>query len=125
MSTTANGVKAKLEIHAKLVKDKDGKKHAVPDIPNPMHIEDTVHYSSPDGEVTIQFRDDNGVPSPSPFLNPDGSEKIDISSNEPPIRLSKKGTFFCHCFITPPGLKTRIGWDKLNSPQSGGNHNVQ
>jgi hypothetical protein len=126
MSTTANAVKANLEIVANLV-DSNGHKHAVPDIHNPMKFEDTVHYSSPDGEVTIEFRDDNGNPTRSPFLNPNGSEKVDISSNEPPIMLSKKGTFVCHCFITPPGKAKadRIGWDKLNSPQSGGNHVVQ
>jgi hypothetical protein len=118
MPTTANAVKADFEIVAKLVTDNKGR-HAVPDIHNPMNIGKTVHYSSPDGEVRIEFRE-NG----SPFLDLNGSEKIDISSNEPPIKLSKTGHFICHCFITPPG-GAPIGWDKLNSPQSGGNHDVQ
>ncbi|SRR5216683_6362460 len=124
MSTIANAVKADLEIVANLVQDKNGQQHAVPNIPLIMKFGETVHYSSADGEVTIEFRDDNNLPSLSPFLDPNGSEKIEISSNEPPIKLSKRGQFFCHCFITPPG-KARIGWDKLNSPQSGGNHDVQ
>ena len=112
MSTTANAVKANLEIVANLVRDNNGQQHAVPDIHNPMHIGKTVHYSSPDGEVTIEFRDDNNKPTRSPFLDPNGSEKIEISSNEPPIMLSKTGTFVCHCFITPPGKAKadRIGW---------------
>ncbi len=124
MSTIANAVKADLEIVANLVPDNNGQQHAVPNIPTVMKFGETVHYSSPDGEVTIEFRDDNNLPSRSPFLNPNGSEKTEISSNEPPIKLSKTGQFFCHCFITPHG-KARIGWDKLNSPQSGGNHDVQ
>ena len=124
MATMANTHKADLEIIADLVRDNNGQQHAVPDIHNPMNIGKSVHYSSPDGEVTIQFRDDNNLPSPSPFLDPNGSEKIEISSNEPPIKLSKTGHFFCHCFITPPG-GVPIGWDKLNSPRSGGNHDVQ
>ncbi len=127
MSTIANAVKADFEIVANLVRDNNGQQHAVPNIPPIMNFEKTVHYSSPDGEVTIEFRDDNNSPSLSPFLNPNGSEKIEISSNEPPIELSKRGKFFCHCFITPPGKgkADRIGWDKLNSPKSGGNHDVQ
>jgi hypothetical protein len=124
MSTIANAVKADFEIVANLVRDNNGQQHAVPNIPPIMNFEKTVHYSSPDGEVTIEFRDDNNSPSLSPFLNPNGSEKIEISSNEPPIKLSKTGQFFCHCFITPHG-RARIGWDKLNSPKSGGNHDVQ
>jgi hypothetical protein len=125
MSTIANAVKANHEILAKLVQDNNGQQHAVlPDIPKSMINGETVHYSSADGEVTIEFRDDNNLPSLSPFLEPNGSVKTVITSAEPPITLSKRGHFFCHCFITPPG-KARIGWDKLNSPQSGGNHDVQ
>jgi hypothetical protein len=124
MPPTAKAAKADFEIVANLVRDNNGQQHAVPDIHNPMKFGKTVHYSSPDGEVTIQFRDDNNLPSPSPFLDPNGSEKIDISSNEPPIKLSKPGDFFCHCLITPPG-GIPIGWDKLKSPKSGGNHIVR
>ena len=91
--------------------------------PKEMRLGKTVHYSSPDGEVTIEFRDDNNSPSLSPFLNPNGSEKIEISSNEPPIMLSKTGQFVCHCFITTPNGE-KFGWGP-NSLQSGGNHDVQ
>jgi|SRR5947209_17939193 len=124
MSTISKAAKAVHEIHAKLVTDKDGQ-HAVPEIPALMKVGETVHYSSADGEVTIEFRDDNNLPSLSPFLNPNGSEKIEISSNEPPLILSKSGTFTCRCFITPPGRNAAaIGW-RPGDPLSGGNHIVQ
>jgi hypothetical protein len=117
--------KADHEIHAKLEQDKNGQQHAVlPDMPKSMAKGQTVHYSSADGDVRIEFFDDNNLPSLSPFLEPNGSVKTVITSAEPPIKLSKSGEFFCHCFITPPG-KARIGWNKLDSPQSGGNHHVQ
>ena len=122
MSTTANAVKANLEIVANLV-DSNGHKHAVPDIHNPMKFEDTVHYSSPDGEVRIEFFGHKNLPPLSPFLEPNGSVKTVITSKEPPIKLSEKGEFFCHCFITPPG-KDPIGW-RSNDPLSGGNHEVR
>jgi hypothetical protein len=113
---------AKHEIHAKLVTDKDGQ-HAVLDIPKSMATGETVHYSSADGDVRIEFFDDNNLPSLSPFLEPNGSVKTVITSKEPPIKLSKQGNFFCHCFITPPG-KAPIGW-RRGDPLSGGNHDVQ
>jgi hypothetical protein len=116
---------AKHEIHAKLLRDQNGQQHAVLDIPKSMATGETVHYSSPDGDVRIEFVDDNNSPSLSPFLEPNGSVKTVITSAEPPIELKKSGEFFCHCFITPPGAMARIGWNKLNSPQSGGNHHVQ
>ena len=126
MSTIAKAEKANHEIHAKLVPDKDGQQHAVlPDMPKSMFRGETVHYSSTDGDVRIEFFDDNDLPSLSPFLEPNGSVKTVITSAEPPIKLSKEGKFFCHCFITPPGEKARIGWNKLKSPQSGGNHDVR
>ena len=113
---------AKHEIHAKLVTDKDGQ-HAVLDIPKSMLKGETVHYSSPDGDVRIEFFDEKGSPSLSPFLEPNGSVKTVITSAESPIKLSEKGNFFCHCFITPPG-KAPIGW-RPNDPLSGGNHDVR
>jgi hypothetical protein len=119
MSTITNH-----EIHAKLVTDKHGQ-HAVPDIPKSMAVGDTVHYSSADGEVRIEFFDEKGSPSLSPFLEPNGSVKTVITSKEPPIKLSKAGNFFCHCFITPPGRDAAaIGW-RPGDPLSGGNHDVQ
>jgi hypothetical protein len=122
MSTIAKAAKAHHEIHAKLVTDKDGQ-HAVPDIPKNMEVGDTVHYSSPDGEVRIEFFGHKNLPPLSPFLEPNGSVKTVITSKEPPIKLSEKGEFFCHCFITPPG-KDPIGW-RSNDPLSGGNHEVR
>jgi hypothetical protein len=126
MSTIAKAEKANHEIHAKLVTDKDGQ-HAVPDIPPIMKLGETVHYSSVDaagndaGVVTIEFRE-NG----SPFLDLNGNVKTVITSNEPPIKLSKRGIFTCRCFITPPGAAAAaaIGW-RLGDPLSGGNHDVQ
>ncbi|SRR5258705_3591006 len=118
MSTIANH-----EIHAKLVTDKDGQ-HAVLDIPKSMLKGETVHYSSPDGDVRIEFFDEKGSPSLSPFLEPNGSVKTVITSAEPPIELSKRGKFVCHCFITPTGRNAAIGW-RPGDPLSGGNHDVQ
>jgi hypothetical protein len=118
MSTIANAAKANHEIHAKLVTDKDGQ-HAVPEIPANMKIGETVHYSSDAGDVRIEFLD-NG----SPFLDLNGSDKTEITSNDLPIKLSKTGIFTCRCFITPPGAAAAIGW-RLGDPLSGGNHDVQ
>ena len=124
MSTIAEAEKAIHEIHAKLVTDKDGQ-HAVPDIPKSMKVGEFVHYSSDDGagndagEVTIQFFD-NG----SPFLDLNGNMKTVITSNDPPIELTKTGSFTCRCFITPPGAAAAIGW-RHGDPLSGGNHDVQ
>jgi hypothetical protein len=110
MSTIAKAVTADYEI---LVKLQDG--GAVPNLPAFMKVGETVHYKSDDGEVTIEFHE-NG----SPYLNADGSEKTEVSSNEPPTELKKRGNFTCHCFITPP----RIGW-RAGYPAFGGNHEVR
>jgi hypothetical protein len=118
MSTIANAVKADFEIVANLVRDNNGQQHAVPDIPAHIKFGKTVHYSSPDGDVRIEFLD-NG----SPFLDLNGSDKTEITSNDLPIKLSKKGKFTCRCFITPPG-GAAIGW-RPGDPKSGGNHVVQ
>ena len=114
---------AKHEIHAKLLRDQNGQQHAVLDIPKSMAKGETVHYSSPDGDVRIEFFDDNNLPSLSPFLEPNGSVKTVITSAEPPVELSKRGKFFCHCFITTPNGET-FGWGP-NFPLAGGNHDVQ
>jgi len=96
--------------------------HAIPDIPSSMQVGETVHYTSNDGSVTVEFRE-NG----SPFIDDAGSEKTVVSSTELPVKLSKAGTFTCRCFITPLGKTNaeRIGWDPVKSPQSGGNHVVK
>jgi hypothetical protein len=84
-----------------------------------MKVGETVHYDSRDGEVTIEFRD-NG----SPFADGNGNPKLVLSSNDPPEKLVKAGTFTCRCFIKPANSPVRIGWDPQRSPQSGGNHVV-
>src|SRR5947208_16623766 len=115
MSTIAKAAKADFEIVANLVRDNNGQ-HAVPKLPPIMNFGKTVHYSSPDGEVRIEFRDKNG----SPFLDLNGNVKTVITSNEPPITFSKSRTFTCRCFITPPGRNAAaIGW-LPGDPLSGG-----
>lgn len=109
MSTTPNANKADHEI---LVMLQQG--GPVPNIPAIMKHGETVHYKSDDGKVEIEFHK-NG----SPFLNLDGSEKKEVTSDEPPIELKKKGDFTCTCFITTPDGK-KIGWDG-----AGGNHVVR
>src|SRR5258708_4104058 len=116
MSTIAKAEKVVHEILAKFVTDKSGKKHSVPEIPAIMKFGESVHYRSDDAEVTIEFLD-NGPPS----LDLNGNEKTVITSEEPPIMLSKRGIFTCRCFITPPGATARIGW-LPDDPSSGGNH---
>jgi hypothetical protein len=119
MLTTAKAPKADREI---LVMLQDG--HAVPKVPDFMNIGETVHYRSDDGaghdagEVTIEFSDNR-----SPFLDLNGNVKTVITSNEPPIKLSTRGKFTCHCFITPLG-KAPLGWGP-DDPLSGGNHEVR
>ena len=119
MSTIAKAEKVVHEILAKLVTDKDGKKHSVPEIPGFMRVKEFVHYRSDDGDVTIEF-----VENGSPFLDLNGNVKTVITSKEPPIMLSNPGLFTCRCFITPPGATARIGW-LPDDPGSGGNHDVR
>ncbi len=96
--------------------------HAIPTIPPlpGMDHGQTVHYFSNNGEVTVEF-----VVNGSPFQDADGNDITVISSNDAPLVLTKTGTFTCRCFVTPPGTTVRIGWDPVNSPQSGGNHVVR
>jgi hypothetical protein len=103
MSTIAKADKADHEIPVTL---QNG--YVVSKAPANMKVGQTVHYTSDDGEVTIEFRD-NG----SPFLDDKGREKLVITSKEPPIELSKDGDFTYRCFIT-------IGWAP-NNPGAGGN----
>src|ERR1700738_4522986 len=89
-------VKADYEIHVTLTKQ------VVPRMPTIMNVRETVQYKSDDGTgkdagvVTIEF------PSGSPFLNSDGSEKTTVTSKDQPLKLSKKGNFTGHCYITTP-----------------------
>jgi hypothetical protein len=110
---------ADYEIHVTLID-----KQVVPQIPSSLNCGETVHYKSDDGtgrnagEVKIKFLD-NG----SPYLNLDGSPKIEVSSNEPPLELSKRGIFTGRCYIrTPEGEE--YGWGP-NYPAAGGNHDVR
>jgi hypothetical protein len=91
-------------------------KHATPSIPEFMRVNDTVRYSSPDGDIRVKF--EHG----SPFIDANGDTLTEIHGSET-LTLLKEGKFFCECFITPPG-KVEVGWDPINSPQSGGEHNV-
>jgi len=116
--------KADHEIDVNLEMHSDGFTHAVPrNIPEIMFQGETVHYRSTDGEVSIEFSERDlshaGSSFCSPFLDTNGGEKTVISSTEGPIKLSNRGIFFCHCFITPPG-GAKIGWSP-DSPLSGGN----
>jgi hypothetical protein len=96
-ATTAKAAKAYYEII--LVENKDG--HYVPKMPaKKMKLGKTVHYSSNEGKVTIKFHAHQ-----SPFLNRNGNEKLQVTSKEPPIKLSKKGEFSFDCLITPFGIK--------------------
>ena len=92
--------------------------HAVPVLTGNLRVPKTVHYSSAAGEVTIEF-----VENGTPFVDANGDDKTVITSAEPPIALSKKGTFTCRCFITLRNGQ-KVGWGP-NSPQSGGNHIVK
>jgi hypothetical protein len=97
------------EITVKLEKGDDPEHsgpNAVPNVPGDMAVGDTVHYSSNDGVVTIEF-----FVNGSPFQNADGSEMQVISSNDPPLVLMKASnpSFTCRCFITQPGKTERIG----------------
>ncbi|HWZ41864.1 MAG TPA: hypothetical protein VNW97_00230 [Candidatus Saccharimonadales bacterium] len=91
-----------------------GERQAVPQLPKPgsMNVGETVHYSSDDGEVRVEF------PKETPF-------DTDVVINSDVKKLIKKGTFHCGCSIT---LKdgTSIGWhsgEPLGGP-SGGVHDV-
>ncbi len=115
---------ANLEIKALLLTDSTGQQHAVPFVPTPLAKGTVVHYSSPDGDVRIEFVGDptNNTKPLTPFLDSNGSPKTAITNADPPMELSQTGDFFCRCFITPKGKQT-IGWGP-NSPLSGGNHKV-
>jgi hypothetical protein len=125
MSTTAKAnnagraVKADYEILVTLIDKK-----VVPHIPAPLAFGKTVRYKSANrtghyaGEVTIEFID-NG----SPYQNLDGSPKLEVSSNDPPLTLSREGNFTGRCYIrTPEGEE--YGWGP-DYPDAGGNHDVR
>jgi hypothetical protein len=73
---------------------------------------ETVRYSSPDGKVTIEFKD-NG----SPF-------DVDVVEGGQIVKVrDTKGSFRCRCFVTPAGSTERIGW-RPGSDLSGADHDV-
>jgi len=92
--------------------------HAVPTITIPMKVGKTVHYSSPDGSVRIEF-----VVDGTPFADPNGNG-ITVITDKDVLTLQNTGTFTCRCFITDANGVT-IGWDALTSPMSGGIHVVK
>jgi hypothetical protein len=95
----------------------------IPHIPDPLAFGKTVHYktNSRTGEkadlVQIEF-----VVNGSPYLNPNGSEKVMVTSEDLPIQLKVRGNFFARCYIKHEGV--RYGWG-LAYPMAGGNHDVQ
>jgi hypothetical protein len=117
------------EIFIDRVVDQQHNQHAVPrgGIP-PMVLGDTVQYLSSVGDlVRITFDEPDKANPPSslhsPFLDATGNEKTVVSSTDGKIRVSNRGIFFCHCFLTAPG-QHEIGWGP-DSLQSGGNHEVK
>lgn len=99
-------------------------KEVVPHIPVPMYVGEIVKYKSDDdgtgkdaGLVTIEF------PNHSPYLNPDKSEKVQVSSNDSRLELEVEGTFMGRCYITTREGK-KYGWNPDN-PDAGGNHVVK
>ena len=118
-ATLANhAARADYEIRIDLLHGDD----VVPHIPDPLDFGKTVHYktNSHTGQnadlVEIEFH--NG----SPYLNPDGSPKMTVTSQDLPLQLEGKGIFFARCYITHNGV--RYGWG-LTYPGAGGNHVVQ
>jgi hypothetical protein len=92
---------------------------AVPQRPIPtMFTGDTVHYTSNDGRVRIEFEDGR-----SPFKEGTSITSDQIAHVEHPDNGIK---FKCHCFIIPNDGGTEIGWttDSANPKVSGADHEV-
>ena len=87
----------------------------VPEIPVGMNVGDTVRYSSPDGQVTIEF------PEGSPFLDNWGEQIAQISDSQP-HELRREGGFTCRCTLTLASGK-KLGWSS-GSRKSGGHTTV-
>jgi hypothetical protein len=82
----------------------------------------TVHYSTTGkpgnrgAEVTIKFKKGH-----TPYLNPNGTEILTVTSKDPPIVLIKTGHFFGDCSIRP-----KFGSNVTYPPGGpGANHDVQ
>ena len=115
-------VKADYEILIELKEVSENNYDVIPHIPDPLKFGKTVQYKSDDGtghyagEVKVHF------PNGSPYLNHDGSEKTDVTSNEPPLELKVRGNFMGNCSIKKDGVT--YGWLTGNIG-AGGNHDVQ
>jgi hypothetical protein len=111
---------ADVEVKVNLVSGTPGQPgHVVPALPGSMFVSQTVHYSSADGAVTIEF-----VVDGTPFVDSSGNDITTVTDKDV-LPLKKSGTFTCHCFVTPPGSTVRVGWDPQTSPMSGGIHVVK
>ena len=93
-------VKAHYEIQVKKV-TKEGKTFAEAKMPRELKHGKTVHYSTTGkpgkrgAKVTVKFEKGK-----TPYLNPDRTEMIKVTSKDPPIALSPKtGDFFGACSI--------------------------
>jgi len=112
---------ADFEVKVNLVEATPGHPgHVVPVLPEFMNVHKTVHYFNPQGgAVKIEFIVDG-----SPFVDNNGNEIRTITDNDV-LTLMKKGSFTCHCFVTPQNAAVAIGWDDKISPLSGGIHVVK
>lgn len=84
----------------------------VPQIPAPgtLHVDDTVRYTSVDGEVRIEFE--------LPF-----SGVTDVILEGEIRKMTHVGNFFCKCFVVLPS-GAEIGWAP-DRPKAGGEHDVR
>src|SRR5437879_1376206 len=104
------------EIKIILTTDKEGKRHAVPQLPasGVMNKGDTVHYSSDDGDVRVEFL------AGSPF-------DTNVMTNSDVKELKQPGKFHCGCSIRlKDDPEVTVGWhspEPVGGP-SGGVHNV-
>lgn len=129
-------VKADHEILVTLKQGEYGPE-AIPSMVPVMRLGETVHYSSASGEVKVEFGDPKGAKSKSaldtPYLNADGGPINPVTSEMPPLKLSKRGTFPFQCYIKQAVMgvggnagkakEKWVGWGP-DSPQSGANHVV-
>ena len=81
--------------------DSDGDQYTVPrNIPNPLHRGDTVSYESPDGQVTVEFDEDqDGSVHTSPYVDATGKDLRTVHSGVV-LNVVNKGNYFGKCFIT-------------------------
>jgi hypothetical protein len=96
------------------------KKYVVAHFPGPMNLGDTVRCRTTTvGGVADVYFDENG----SPFLNPDGSAKTEIDSNDPPLPLEVQSDptgFKGRCEITTSDGVVHI-YNPIHPHTAGGN----